>query len=162
MNFVVDDGKLETLFKESARDTYDDMLIEPCPSGESSVSTDSNVSNISMTDVLTLNIMSTVGHPTFPHNIPGLIHYVYDKDYAKLALINTTEIISKHEIYEYYKNIFREPDIISIYTPDRTNIDTYIKKHMEKSGLMDKGYVIHGQDSMRNFIDYTSDYNINL
>jgi hypothetical protein len=146
VQFLIDDDKILSLIKDPEKTTIDDEL-ETCISGESRLSDVTNES------------------PDMIHRcsaIPGLICYVYDKSYAKRAIIEVANMQPHSEIHEYYSDMFRDPDIISIYTHDIKNIGSMVKDSMRKINIMDNDHVIHGTDSIRKFIDCVAECNISL
>jgi len=128
--------------------------VSPCM--ESCTSWESCISNLSVlsdeTDTIKIE----------RNGNPGLIHYVYDKNHDKRASLDTSYISSKDELYEHYNNIHRDPEVISIFTPDITNVVSFVKDIMRKNNMMDREYVIHGPDTIRLFVECVSDYNISL
>jgi hypothetical protein len=167
INFVINDDKILSLVTNSSThcmsddistgNGYDDIStgngyddIRSCASGESCTTYMSNVSHCS-------ELIKVEGYGT-----PGLIHYVYDKTHSKRGLICTTPIIFKNAIHEYYKNLFRDPDITTIFTPDTRNVVTFVRGMLLKDNMIDNEYVIHCIDSIKKFTEYVTAYNISL
>ncbi len=129
--------------------------VSPCI--ESCTSWESCISNLSVLSDET----DTVKIERIDDNA-GLIHYVYDKNYDKRASLDTSCISSKDELYEHYSNIYRDPEVISVFTSDIRGVVTFVKDIMIKNNMMDREHVIHGPDSIRKFVECVSDYNISL
>jgi hypothetical protein len=146
VQFLVDDGKILSLIKDPENTTVDDEL-EPSFSGDSRLSDIANDS------------------PDMIHQCsatPGLICYVYDKSYAKRALIEVADMQPQGEIYGYYSDMFRDPDVISIYAHDIKKIEAVVKDSMRKMNMMKNDHVIHDTDSVRKFIDCVAECNMSL
>lgn len=145
MRFRVNDENVMSLVTDAVS-----PCLESCTSWESCISNLSVLSDETNTIRLERN------------DSPGLIHYVYDKNHDKRALFDTSSVSSKDELYEHYNNIYKDPEVISVFTPDITNVVSFVKDIMRKNNMMDREYVIHGPDTIRKFVDYVSDYNISL
>ena len=145
INFKINDDQILSFVKDPNR-SEGIMDLEPCSSGES------NLSDVSeSTDVIKEEQSC---------DIPGMICYMYDKTYAKRAFICTVAMGKKNTMHDYYKNLFRDPDVVSIYTPDIREIAIFVKDAMRKNNMMDDEHAIHGPESIRKFVEYVSDYNM--
>ena len=143
INFTINDEKILNLVAGS-KNTEIDVDLESCSSAESNLSIISDSAEVIKQS----------------RDIPGMVCYVYDKTYANRATIRTTTVCDTNEIYSLYKNVFRDPGIISIYVPDIKNIDTFVKNELNKNNMLDNDYVIHGMEAIIKFSECVSQYSV--
>lgn len=149
MRFRVNDENVMSLVTDTGS-----PCIDSCTSWETCISSLSIVSEG--------NSASEINSVSNRDVSPGLIHYIYDKTHDKRASLDTSCISSKDDLYEHYTNVHRDPEVISIFTPDITNVTPFIKDIMRKNNIMDREHVIHGPETIKLFVDCVSDYNISL
>ena len=153
VSFFINDDKILSLINPPEKTTlYEETDLEPAFSGESYISSVSHLSDRTDNSITIRPCNET----------PGLIYYAYDKSYAKRAIIDVAELLSQEELRDYYSNMFRDPDVISIYTHDIGKIEPMVKDSLRRLGMMDNNHVIHGIDSIRKFIDCVAECNISM
>jgi hypothetical protein len=142
LKFIIKDNQIAELFDN---DCGDDDTLESAGSGSSTSSYKSD-------DVVI---------KTKNEYVSGSIHYIFNNVHPKMAIITMTKT-NEPNTYDFYKDIFQEPVIISVYTPDITDVESFVRSDMRTANLVDKDYIMHSEKSISSFIKYSIAYNSTL
>ena len=158
LSFKINDENVLSLVTDFVQPNINDDSM----SLEKSLSGNSILSSCQSTNSLPTESDTEYKEYNAPGCAPGLIHYAYDKSHAKRALLGITPMGSQDEVYEHYNYVFKDPDIITIFTPNIKNIEAFVKNTMRKYNMMDREHIIHGPGCIRRFTECVLDYNVSL
>ena len=141
LKFILKSGKIAELFDNDCKDD----IFESAGSGSSTLSYNSD-------DIVI---------KTKAEYVSGSIHYIFNATHPKMAIITTTNA-NESNIYDFYKNVYTEPVIISVYTPDITDVESIVRSGMSNDNFIDNNYVIHCEKAIGSFINHCITYNSTL